>query len=242
MKEYRAGKRASSASLRGLVTDVFFDLDHTLWDFERNSALAFETVLKNHEIGVDVPAFLEAYHPINLHYWKEFREGAINQQQLRYQRLKATFEALSCPVNDELIEMLSVTYLAQLPTHTHLCTGAQELLEYLQPQYRLHIITNGFEEVQFQKLTRSGIHSYFNEIVHSETIGIKKPDRRIFEWALEKARVAPQQAVMIGDSLEVDILGAKEAGMHAIHVNAHGEVPHLHSIVVDELPEIQRYL
>lgn len=236
------GRKRVPTTLKGMVTDVFFDLDHTLWDFEKNSDLTFRNLLNAYRIPVEATAFLEAYQPINEYYWKHFREGRISQKELRYKRLKRTFETLSCTVGDDLIHTLSDAYLAELPTHGHLCQGAMALLNHLKPSYTLHIITNGFEEVQHRKLLQSGILSYFTHVVHSETIGIKKPDARIFEWALEKASAAPHQAVMIGDNAEVDVLGATQAGMHAIHVNAHGEKPQPGSIVVADLLEIKQYL
>ncbi|MCB0375881.1 MAG: YjjG family noncanonical pyrimidine nucleotidase [Sinomicrobium sp.] len=223
------------------ATDIFFDLDHTLWDFEKNSALTFGNILKKNNINIPLSEFLEVYRPFNLHYWKLYREEKITQEKLRHGRLKSTFDALSYAVEDAVIHVLSEEYIAQLPTHGHLFDDTVAVLNYLKPRYKLHIITNGFKEVQHKKLERANIQHYFRHIVNSETVGVKKPDPRIFEHALEKASVHPRKAVMIGDSLEADILGARNVGMETIHVN-HDEEEHDHGISIRKLSEIKQYL
>ncbi len=227
---------------KDLVTDVFFDLDHTLWDFERNSALTFEIILPEHGVTVPLSDFLEVYVPANLRYWKMYREERITKSELRYQRLKSVFDTLDYAVSDEVINSLAHQYIDQLSSHTHLFPNALEVLDYLRPNYRLHIITNGFQEIQEKKLRNSGILSYFAQVIDSEMAGVKKPNPIIFNLALEKAKVRPQSALMIGDSLEADILGAKSAGLHALHFNAHGEEMHQHSPMIRELREIKTYL
>src|SRR5690606_32612970 len=126
------------------LTDVFFDLDHTLWDFETNSALAFEKILESNRVMVELDAFLAIYSPINFEMWKRYREQEIGQEELRYQRLKRTFDALNMEVGDGLIHRLSHEYIEPLPLHAHLLPNALEVLEYLRPKYNLHIFTNGF--------------------------------------------------------------------------------------------------
>jgi len=227
---------------KDLVTDVFFDLDHTLWDFEKNSALTFQTLLPEHGVTVPLTNFLEVYVPANLVYWKMYREERITKAELRYQRLKSVFDTLDYTVSDEVINILAIQYIDQLSSHTHLFADALEVLDYLKPNYRLHIITNGFQEIQEKKLRNSGILPYFVEVIDAEMAGVKKPNPIIFNLALEKAKVRPQSALMIGDSLEADILGAKSAGLHALHFNAHGEAQHQHSPMITELKEIKIYL
>lgn len=227
--------------MKHTVTDIFFDLDHTLWDFEKNSALTFEKILKEHKIPLPLETFLDTYRPLNLEYWKMYREERITQEKLRYGRLKSTFDALAYPVEDTLIDLLATAYIAELPNYTHLFEDAISVLEYLKPRYKLHIITNGFEEVQHKKLKSTALHPYFIHIITSEAMGVKKPNPLIFEHALEKAAVAPRNTVMIGDSLEADILGAKQAGMHTIHLNHYRET-HNHGITITTLSEIKQYL
>ena len=139
------------------IKHIFFDLDHTLWDFEKNSNLTFEQLFKKNKIQLKLDVFLEQYSPINFHYWKLFREDKISKEDLRYGRLKDAFDVLNYSIEDELIHLLSEEYIDVLPFHNHLFEGAIELLEYLHPKYGLHIITNGFEEVQNLKLEKSRI-------------------------------------------------------------------------------------
>ena len=204
-----------------LVTDVFFDLDHTLWDFEKNSALTFEKILVEHDIDIELARFLDVYVPANLVFWKLYREEKISKKDLRYQRLKTVFDKLNYRVSDETILSLS---------------------EYLKPKYRLHIITNGFQEIQDKKLKNSGIYPFFNKVINSEMAGVKKPNPIIFELALKRAKVTPERSIMIGDSLEADVLGAKGVGLHALHFNSHNEPIHEHCPMIQELWEIKTYL
>lgn len=227
---------------KNLVTDVFFDLDHTLWDFERNSSLTFERILAEHGIQIPLEDFLRVYVPTNLAFWKLYREKKITKEALRYQRLKTVFDQLRHPVSDEVIHSLSSEYINHLSSYTHLFPDTVAVLNYLRPRYRLHIITNGFQEIQEKKLKNSGIHHFFEHIVDSEMAGVKKPNPIIFELALDRAKVHPQKSLMIGDSLEADILGAKSVGLHTLHFNAHGDPFHDHAPIITQLREIKTYL
>ena len=163
---------------------VFFDLDHTLWDFEKNSALTFLEILPASNVMVNFDMFIEAYVPINLKYWKKYREEKVSKTELRYSRLKETFDAIDYFVEDKIINHLSEEYINKLPNYNHLFDGTFEILEYLQQKYQLHIITNGFEEIQTLKMQKSGIREFFNEVITSESVGVKKPNPRVFEFAL----------------------------------------------------------
>lgn len=224
------------------ITDIFFDLDHTLWDFEKNSALTFKKIFGKNQLTVDLDDFLVVYVPINLEFWKLYRENRISKPELRYQRLKRTFDQLKVEVSDETINTLAYDYIAYLSSYTYLVPNTLEVLQYLSSKYRLHIITNGFQEVQEKKLRGSNIHHYFREIVNSEIAGVKKPDPYIFELALKKAGTTPKKSLMVGDSLEADIQGAKSVGMEAIHFNCHGEPPHDISPIINSLVEIKSFL
>ena len=224
------------------ITDIFFDLDHTLWDFERNSMLTFQKIFAENQVGVELDKFLEIYVPLNLHYWKLFREERISKKDLRYERLRRAFDALEYSIEDELIYNLSIQYIDHLPTFNNLVPNTVEILEYLRPNYRLHIITNGFEEVQKKKLKGSNIYGYFDKVVNSEMAGVKKPNPRIFEVALEMAAVNPAKAMMIGDNIEADILGAQAVGLHTLHYNAHNDPVHDYCEMIHDLGEIKSYL
>ena len=196
---------------------VFFDLDHTLWDFEKNSALTFQVILQKHNVEVDIEMFIENYIPINLKYWKMYRDGHISQQELRYKRLKEAFVTVGCDVEDIIIDKLWEDYIALLPTYNHLYEGTVEILEYLRPNYSLHIITNVVQEIA--KLKNADIYHYFDTITNSEQAGCKKPDAKIFEYALKIANVEKNTGVMIGDCIEADVQGALDCGLDAIYFN-----------------------
>ncbi|QHI36539.1 Putative HAD-hydrolase YfnB [Kordia antarctica] len=224
------------------ITDIFFDLDHTLWDFEKNSALTFQKILTESEVPVDFDRFLEIYVPINLEYWRLFREEKISKTELRYERLAKTFKALEFEASDELINHLAEQYIAHLSSFNHLFEYTLELLENLHGNYKLHIITNGFREVQNRKIKASGIYDYFEHIIDSESVHVKKPNPIIFNHALALASVSPENTLMIGDSFEADIQGALAVNMHAIHVDFDQKHEHSHCPIVRHLSEIEKIL
>jgi putative hydrolase of the HAD superfamily len=198
---------------------LFFDLDHTLWDFDKNSGFAFDTIFKKQGFDISLQDFLSIYIPRNQHYWKLYQVNQISHEDLRYYRLKDVFDALNYKISDEVIHQLSEDYITYLPENNHLFDGAIELLDYLKPKYQLHIITNGFSEVQNKKLSNSKIGHYFETITNSELAGQKKPNSIIFDYALKSAKASKEESIMIGDSFEADILGALDFGMDAIFFN-----------------------
>ncbi|SFR54201.1 putative hydrolase of the HAD superfamily [Robiginitalea myxolifaciens] len=228
------------------VTDVFFDLDHTLWDFEKNSALTYASLFEDYQVDVNLDDFLKVYVPLNRQYWKLFRNGKIGKQALRFRRLRDAFDGIGYRVSDRRITLFSQVYIERLSNHTHLMPGAQDILDYLAPRYRLHIITNGFEEVQHRKLSNSGISEYFAVVMSSEAAGVKKPHPKIFNTALERANVPPEQSLMIGDSLEADIQGALKAGLQTLFYMPPGEeisdFEDYQGPVLGHLHEIKQYL
>ncbi|WP_430427661.1 YjjG family noncanonical pyrimidine nucleotidase [Maribacter litoralis] len=224
------------------VTDVFFDLDHTLWDFDKNSAHTFQKIFIDQKINVELNDFLKVYVPANFKFWKLYREEKITKEELRYQRLKSVFDEMKYPATDDIIHVLSEEYINHLSSFNSLFPNTIEVLNYLRPNYKLHIITNGFQEVQEKKLRNSGIHGFFDQIIDSEMAGVKKPNPIIFNLALNKAGAKPERSLMIGDSLEADILGAKSLGFHTIHFNAHRENSHDLAPIIYDLEEIKSFL
>ena len=198
---------------------LFFDLDHTLWDFDKNSAFAFDAIFKERGFAISLPDFLNIYIPRNQHYWKLYQVNQISHEELRYFRLKDVFDALQFEVSDAIIYQLSEDYINYLPEYNHLFDGAIELLDYLKPNYKLHIITNGFASVQTKKMNNSNIVHYFDTITNSEMAGVKKPHPTIFDFALSLANASKKESLMIGDSYEADIVGAQEAGIEAVFFN-----------------------
>lgn len=224
------------------IEHIFFDLDHTLWDFDKNSGMAFHSIFKKNKIGVELDNFMEVYFPINENYWKLYRQNKVTQADLRYGRLKESFDLLKIRVSDEQIEMLSVDYIDHLPRYNVLLEGAIDLLEYLAPKYRLHIITNGFKEVQHKKLKNSGIAHFFDTVTTSEDVGVKKPNKLIFERALDTAGAAVSSSIMIGDNFDADVLGAEKIGMKAILYNYYKREFSPDYLQVLEMKEIAAYL
>lgn len=225
------------------IQHVFFDLDHTLWDFEKNSDLAFKKVFGKQNITIDLNSFLTVYKPLNLQYWKLYREEKISKEELRYGRLKNTFDAVNYAITDDLIDVIAVEYIDFLPDFNHLFKHTFEILEYLKDKYQLHIITNGFEEIQIKKMESSNILHYFNSVITSESVGVKKPNPKVFYHALEVANAKKENSIMIGDNIEADVLGALNIGMQAIHCNFEQEkVVDLNIISIASLLELKQYL
>jgi len=224
------------------VQHVFFDLDHTLWDFEKNSGATFKSIFKELNFEFSLEVFLDFYNPINHYYWKQYRENMISEVELRYLRLEKTFEAMKVSFSQSLLERVAELYIQQLSTHTELFEDTISVLEYLSSKYTLHIITNGFEHVQQRKLENSGIARFFKTVLTAEKIGVKKPHPTIFLSAMKTAEVLPEHAMMIGDSLEADIQGALKLGMQAIHFNYHKEAYHEECLIIDRLSDLTNLL
>lgn len=223
------------------ISDIFFDLDHTLWDFEKNSELTFKKIFYLMNLKISLNDFLELYRPINHKYWKLYRENKISHYDLRYQRFKLTFLKLNYKIDYSQIIKISDLYIKYLSSFSFLFFGAIDLLDNLIIKYNLHIISNGFENVQKLKIKNSGLDKYFDNIFTSEHIGYKKPDYKIFNYALNKVNVKPESSVMIGDSKEADITGALNVGINAIHFNSNNESLHDLCIIVESLKEIKKF-
>ena len=224
------------------ITDIFFDLDHTLWDFQKNSALTFDFLLKKYQINIDLNKFLNIYIPINFSYWKLYRDEKITKEFLRYNRLKSSFDKLNISLSDDVINKIADDYVISLPVNNFLIKDTILVLDYLRNKYRLHIITNGFTDVQNKKIVNSQIKKYFHSIIDSETVGVKKPNIKIFDYALKISGARSKNSLMIGDNLEADILGALNAGFHAIHFNNNNETPHEYCLILNELKSLMKCL
>ncbi|CAN5172292.1 YjjG family noncanonical pyrimidine nucleotidase [soil metagenome] len=224
------------------IKHIYFDLDHTLWDFDKNSALTFEVIFKDQKIEVDLEEFLLAYTPINENYWKLYRDNKISKENLRTGRLKDCFEQLNFPVDLPVIDILSNKYIEFLPGFNNLLEHTREILEYLYPKYSLHIITNGFEEVQTSKLNNSNIASFFKTVTTSEEAGVKKPHEDIFKMALQKSKADKSNSIMIGDSFEADIIGATNFGLPAIFFDYYKKGEDLQIPRIQKLKELRLYL
>lgn len=222
------------------ITDIFFDLDHTLWDFDANSFLAFDKIFKSQYPTIDSNFFIEIYAPINQACWKLYQVDKITHDELRYQRLKQTFDLMNYSISDDAIDKIATDYITFLPDNNQLFKGAVEVLEYLKPKYHLHIITNGFAEVQDKKIANSGLKKYFNTITNSEMAGVKKPHSSIFNHALILAETNIKQSIMIGDSVDADVQGALDFGMEAILFDPNNQFPLTGISRINQLIELKK--
>ena len=166
----------------------------------------------------------------------------MDKETLRYRRIKDTFDQLEISIDDDMVFTLADAYIQNLPKHNHLFPGAIEVLDKLKERYSLHIITNGFREVQHFKMRNAGLTPYFSTVTDSESVGVKKPNPLIFRKALSDANCNPTSSVMIGDSYEADILGALQVGMHAIHFAIAEETRHNDCVMIDDLKRLLEIL
>ena len=224
------------------ITDVFFDLDHTLWDFDKNSELAFDQIFIEKYPQINTFDFIAKYVPINQACWKLYQRDKITHQELRYKRLKLSFDALNLEMSDLEISQIADNYIDLLTENNHLFEGAIEVLEYLKPKYKLHIITNGFAVVQDKKINNASLSGYFATITNSELAGVKKPNSIIFDYAINVANASKKNSIMVGDCLDADINGALNAGLDAIFFNEKNiDVPE-NIKQINHLLELKKYL
>jgi putative hydrolase of the HAD superfamily len=224
------------------ITDIFFDLDHTLWDFDKNSEIAFNRIFKNKFPDICCNDFIEKYIPINQACWKLYQNDEISHPELRYNRLKLSFDAINIAVSDEDINQIANDYIDSLTENNHLFDGAIEILEYLKPKYKLHIITNGFANIQDKKINNALLSGYFSTITNSESAGVKKPNSIIFDYAVNLAQASKENCIMIGDCLDADVNGALNAGLDAIFFNDKKMKAPENIKQINNLLELKKYL
>lgn len=209
---------------------IFFDLDHTLWDFETNSRRTIETLFEDRSLsektGCDAHTFYEKYIEINDAKWALYRTGTITKERLRAERFADTYASFGY-VDQHGAAEFERDYLATCPYQTTLMEGALEIVSYLSENYHLNIITNGFHETQKIKLRESRLEPYFRNLICSDVVGVNKPNRRIFAEALRLSGALRKSSVMIGDNLAIDVLGARDSGLSQVFYNPdrqkHGE-------------------
>jgi putative hydrolase of the HAD superfamily len=223
---------------------LFFDLDRTLWDMERNARETLAELYEQYGLQARGIAsselFIEHYNRYNDLLWDRYRRRLIDKATLRALRFKQTLAHLG--VHDpKLADQFDVDYISEAPKKKHLVPGTLELLDRLKDNFQLHIITNGFPEVQHHKIINGGLQRYFDVIITSEGCGYSKPDHRIYKHALKKSGGKKEEALMIGDDLLVDIIGAREAGWHQVFFNpAKGTHSETVTYEICELKEIEK--
>ncbi len=225
---------------------ILFDLDHTLWDFNKNSS---ETLLQLYDsYGLaengkfSAEQFIRKFSEVNSVLWTLYDRNEIDKNYLRKERFKIVFRGLNY-VNDPLAENLGSDYLSICPVKSNVIPYAHEILEYLHKSYKLVVITNGFPDVQKKKLEASGIEKYFIRMITSEEAGHKKPNRGIFNYGLKTLKAKTSECVMIGDNIETDIKGAKSVNMDIIFFNPEA-LPHKEEVTceITSLRELKNIL
>lgn len=205
-----------------MIKHLFFDLDHTIWDFDKNAQETLHELYTQYnldELGCSsANQFITLYTENNHSLWREYHLGNITKETLRAERFHRTFLQLGI-APDKVPHAFEDDYVRITPTKTNLFAGSERVLAYLQEKYTLHIISNGFKESTLMKMSVSNLNPYFSNVIISEDVGVNKPNKAIFEYALEKAGAAKEESIMIGDSVEADIRGAQDFGMKAIYFN-----------------------
>ncbi|MBP2618223.1 YjjG family noncanonical pyrimidine nucleotidase [Chryseobacterium jejuense] len=206
---------------------VFFDLDNTLWDHRRNAYLTIKELFEKQEINskynIDFEEFHAVYHDINEELWEKIRDGIIGKEYLREHRFYDSFMHFGVD-NKELSLYFEENFLDNIVSHNELVEGAEDVLEYLKSKnYKLHIISNGFQEVTERKCTLSGIAPYFETITSADAVGVRKPNPKIFEYSLGLSEAKKEESIMIGDDWIADAIGGRDFGMDTIFFDVYKE-------------------
>ncbi|MEI6556001.1 MAG: YjjG family noncanonical pyrimidine nucleotidase [Paludibacter sp.] len=220
---------------------VFLDLDDTIWDFHVNAKSSLQEIYDNKNFDKHFDSFdqyFEIYAKRNLELWDQYGKGEITKDALSLERFLHPLRQVG--VHDEgLALIMGKEYLDLLPTRSALVPNALKILDYLAPKYQLTIVSNGFIEVQYLKLKKCGLEHYFSHVVLSEEAGALKPDKKIFEHALQLNGAKASETIMIGDSYEADIIGAQNAGIDQIYFRySQSQAKQPATFIIDRLDEI----
>lgn len=211
---------------------IFFDLDHTLWDYEGNAGEALHELYDHYALGergmFSKEELVTTFFEVNDMLWDAYNHHRIQRKDLRERRFPTIFKRLGLPI-ELRPKNIETEYIALSPTKDKVFDNAHELLDYLSPKYELHIITNGFDDIQGMKMSSSRIDHYFKVIITSETAGFRKPDPRIFQLALDKSGAEVSHSLMVGDNLRADIGGARDFGIDQVFFNP-GRKSHTDSV------------
>jgi putative hydrolase of the HAD superfamily len=203
---------------------LFFDLDHTLWDYERNSQATLAELYDKYGIklksDINQEDFVTEFTSVNDQLWDDYHSGKIDQAFIRRHRFVKIFKNLGYEFS--FTAEISLEYINECPKKGFTLPGAIELLDHLHGKYEMLIITNGFEDIQHIKMSTTGLDKYFRHIIISGHTGFRKPEKEIFHHALEISGGEPSSSIMIGDSLESDIRGAKNVPMDQVYFNPNG--------------------
>ncbi|MGR3811941.1 YjjG family noncanonical pyrimidine nucleotidase [Jiulongibacter sp. NS-SX5] len=225
---------------------LFFDLDHTLWDFEKNAEECLHEIFDTNNFqnfGINFQQFFPKFSEINRSLWTQLERNEITHEKIRKERFQLCLNEMGAHVSIDDSEKYNQLFLDLLPNKTSLIKDCIPVLDELKSKYVLHILSNGYFEIQLRKLSNSKIEHYFKEVITNDIAAARKPDVRIFEFALAKAKSSKNESLMIGDSHEADIKGAEMAGIQAIHFDQYDrDETSRHSPKIKELSQLLDYL
>lgn len=224
---------------------IFWDLDRTLWDFDKNSEEAIRDLYSKRKLqqklGVPFSDFYAEYIQINHGLWAAYRKGEVTKDELRLRRFHHSMEKFE--YSDSVFALsFNDDYVALCSSKSNLITHSLEVLDYLEPHYNMHVITNGFVEAQQVKINNSGLHKYFKQVIVSDGLGYRKPDKRIFDYAFEKSGATAENSIMIGDDYGPDVLGAKAMGMDQVYFTKELQKGEEATFVIGNLLELKNIL
>ena len=225
---------------------LFFDLDHTLWDFDSNAFDCLSVIYIDFQLqsnGVQLDEFFTTFTRINKALWTALEQNQIEHEHIRKMRFKLTLAELNLVIGGKVYNAMNTTFLNLLPHKSKLVDGCLNVLEALKSKYKLHILSNGYAKIQAEKLKSSGINSYFDKVITNDIANFRKPEKGIFDYSLIKTKSVANEALMIGDSYLADIIGAKNAGWDTIHFSDnHSTEEHLSTVKINHLTELLQYL
>jgi len=229
--------------MKDQIKAIFFDLDHTLWDYEVNSRETLTDLFCSYSLdtllGCNTDEFLRTFQKVNFKLWDQYNHQQIDREEIRTQRFARVFREYGSD-DKKLALSVSDEYIAQCPAKPNLLPFARETLDYLRENYELHILSNGFDDVQAIKLESSGIRPYFGTVITSETTGHRKPSREIFQYSCRQIGYPSEACLMIGDNYRADILGAMDAELQAMFYNPMRlkveRQPHFEICCLSEIP------
>lgn len=203
---------------------IFFDLDNTLWDFRTNMKETFSEIIDElnlQKVRAQFDDFVRLFYTNNEKYWIAYRKGQVKKELLRIKRFADTLESVGVH-DEETVQRIAELYHQRISRKPNVFPGVHETLIYLKEKYSLYIITNGFVEIQTNKLESSQLSGYFERVFMAEVTGFQKPDRRFFHHALSSVNAKKSESLMVGDDTEADIRGAKDAGIDQVYFNPLG--------------------
>ncbi len=215
-------------------THIYFDLDHTLWDYKANAYEAFRDIYDQFELyrqTDSLDSFFNVFVKYNDLLWERYRKGEIKKKSLLTERFELTLGEFGIHKNG-MAEKISQAYITLSPYKTNLLPYTREVLTYLSDKYNLYILTNGFNEVQFIKLNKSNLTGFFKQVFTSENAGYQKPRKEIFEYALKSVNAKKSESLMVGDDLNVDIIGARSFGIDQVYFNP-DNLPHKEKVTFE---------